>query len=132
MKRRIRVVLIVGLVFSLFASSTAFAVTKTRLQSTAETCIGITTAVDGGKQDLDETSLHGYVISYQTSTGTATLVGRMFTKGVIFTYSRDYAVVSPGGYDYLYWANPNGDTGTYWSEVQAAAGNHNGECVVYQ
>ena len=134
MKNRIRFILIVGLLIALFVSSTAFAATNVTYTSKATMNYGITSMTYGGEQTLTSAQLNGYVHSELTSTGqyNERLRGRMRTQGIIFTHTRDSVEVSPGNSSYLYWSNPNGETGTFWSDAYAPYGNHDGYCSVWQ
>jgi len=133
MYKRIRIILIVGLVLSLFASSAIFA-DFSDYYSIARMDIGVTSTVKGGVQNLGNVELSGSVSSYDSSTGLPNerMTGWMKTKGLVFTHTRDTVDVSPWNYSFLYWANSSAETGTFWSEVRAPYGNHNGHCQVWQ
>lgn len=119
------IILLIGLVSTPLLASTVY--------STATVNYGSTSWVTGGSQSLYDTAIYGTVRStYATGTADQRLLGEMWTKGVIFSVKRDFMYVNPNGSGSLYWSNPNGETGSFFSKGYAQYGNHDGFCQVYQ
>ncbi len=129
MKNLFRVV-IMALSISIISISSIYAYNY----SFAPVTMGSTSLVIGAKPPLLSKELIGDLYSTSSSTGTSSqrLYGYMKTKGVIWTVLRDSASVAPGCADALYWANSDGETGTYWAEAKSPNGNHYGQCEVFQ
>lgn len=92
---------------------------------------GSTAVAVGGTKTLAGVSLSGTVKS-TTANSSDSVTGKMYTKGSVWTHVRDTATATNNGSKSLYWANSDGDTGTFWAQCQAAGSNHSGYCTVTQ
>ena len=87
---------------------------------------------DGPDYELIGLGLTGEVTSY-TDSSTSYVTGYMITKGIIYTHTRSYISARSKKTETMDpWANKNGDTGRFWSSIQAFSGAHSGSCSVNQ
>lgn len=107
---------------------TAFAA---QVSSTATVDFGTTASVLGGVRTLYALPLHGSVKA-TGSTTQGSVLGTMWTRGAIFTLSRDSAETSGSASKTLYWYNDGNDSGTFWAECYSPNGNQAGYCSVWQ
>ena len=125
-KKLITMCALFALILSL-AVPTAFANSK---ESKASVDYGSTQMAYGGDRTLYGYELKGKVQSQTANTDT--IVGYMYTKGVLWTHKRDEATTKNGNHATMSWANSSGDTGTYWAQCRAKSGKQEGYCLVYQ
>lgn len=116
-------VLLVSMMIPAAAAST--------LTSKATVDFGSTAEVTGGTKTLYGVSVSGTVKS-TTANSSDSVTGKMYTKGSVWTHVRDSATATNNGSKSLYWANSDGDTGTFWAWCKAAGKNHSGYCSVSQ
>lgn len=117
----------VGALLVCMAIPTAFAATVT---SVATVDVGSKESVSGGSRTLYALPIYGEVEGISNANGS--LTGSMWTKGVMFSHSRDEETVDGYETKYLYWANAKSETGTFWAQCVSSSGNQGGKCTVYQ
>lgn len=127
MKKMITVCALCVLLFSMMVPAAA----ASTLTSKATVDFGSTAVAVGGTKTLAGVSLSGTVKS-TTANSSDSVTGKMYTKGSVWTHVRDTATATNNGSKSLYWANSDGDTGTFWAQCQAAGSNHSGYCTVTQ
>lgn len=117
----------VGALLVCMAIPTAFAATVT---SVATVDVGSSAPASGGTRSLYALPIYGEVEGNSNANGS--LTGSMWTKGVMFSHSRDEATAE--GYEIkdLYWANEKSETGTFWAQCVSPSGNQGGQCTVSQ
>ena len=80
-------------------------------------------------KDLNGQALSGYVSSRPASTSYSPLVGRLYTRGSVFTIERASGSVYAGGTRALAWSNPNSESGGFYVYL-SSPGSHYGTCSV--